>query len=131
MYLLRWIIWLLVVMAVACQSANETPAPTATFAPRFEIEGTFQVGQCVKVTRPTNLRFGPGVDYPVMINIPVRAQPNIHILELGIVGRTCQHPSQCNVQDEGWWWPVEVQWLDTGDIDKGWLWQGEFKSCSG
>jgi hypothetical protein len=123
------LVMLLAVVLAACQPAAQTPAPTVTFTPRFEEQEAYNTGQCIRVTRPTYLRLGPGVRYPILTNIPVRLQPPIHIIESGVVGNTCADPNQCSLRDEGWWWPVEIHWLDTGDVDQGWVRQADLKAC--
>ncbi len=127
--IIKRFLWVILGILAACQPVVETPAPTPTFTPRFEVQLDFELGQCIKVTRPTYLRFGPGIEYPVSTNIPVRSQPPMHIFDTPITGTTCSDPTQCSLRDEGWWWPVEVDWPDTDDVDQGWLWQADFKAC--
>lgn len=108
-------------------SPESLQIPTST--PRQENQSAFAAGQCVHTTRATYLRFGPGLDYPVITNIPSRPQPAIHIIADPQRGLICAQAGVCNPRDEGWWWPVQVSWPDNGDVDRGWLWQGEIKPC--
>lgn len=111
-------------------SHQTPPAVLATFAPTQITPAAFTINQCVKVTRPTNLRFGPGIDYPVFTNIPARPQPPMTIIDNPIIGLTCSDVSNCQPYVEDWWWPVQLIWPDTGDIDRGWLSQSDLKPCA-
>lgn len=113
----------------ALPAREESASPTATSTPRREERGDFNTGQCVRVVRPTYLRFGPGIDFPVFTNVPAQPQPPMTIIEAPRIGLTCFESTQCNPRDEGWWWPVQITWPDTGDQDRGWLWQGDLKAC--
>lgn len=117
-------LWLAVAPHQAPSAVSMTAAPTQI------IHRGFTVNQCVKVIRPTNLRFGPGIDYPVFTNIPARPQPAMTIIDNPITGLTCSDAANCQPYVEDWWWPVQLIWADTGDIDRGWLWQGDLKSCT-
>lgn len=113
----------------ASQNAVPEAAVLSTPTASHEVQENYAVGDCVRVTKPTYLRFGPGVDYPVMTNIQVRQQPFISVLSEPVAGLVCTNSAQCNPHDEGWWWTVNIRWPDTGDIDNGWLWQGEIQPC--
>jgi hypothetical protein len=108
------------------ESADTAPIMTATLF--RETKGIAHWGMCQGDAKH-NLRFGPGLNYPVYTNIPVRPQPSIHILDAARAGLIRSNGGQCNPRDEGWWWLIQVSWMDTGDLDQGWLWQGEFKAC--
>ncbi|MBZ0282110.1 MAG: hypothetical protein K8L97_15325 [Anaerolineae bacterium] len=114
--------------AVAPRQAPPVVLPTA--APTQITRTPFTINQCVKVTRPTNLRFGPGIDYPVFTNIPARPQPPMTIIDNPIIGLTCSDASNCQPYIEDWWWPVQLIWADTGDVDRGWLSQSDLKPCA-
>lgn len=119
----------LVLWFVASQR-RALPIASTTSPPTQIAPAAFTINQCVKVTRPTNLRFGPGIDYPVFTNIPARPQPPMTIIDNPIIGLTCSDVSNCQPYIEDWWWPVQLIWADTGDIDRGWLSQSDLKPCA-
>lgn len=117
------------VWLAAPRAGTEIAQALPTVTPSHEARTDYAVGECVKIIRPTYLRLGPGVDYGAYTNIPVRPQPPMTIIDKARAGLICPNAGQCNLRDEGWWWPVQINWGDTGDIDRGWLWQGEIRPC--
>jgi len=118
------------VLWLASSQRRSLPIDSMTPSPTQITRITFTINQCVKVTRPTNLRFGPGIDYPVFTNIPARPQPAMTIIDNPITGLTCSDAANCQPYVEDWWWPVQLIWADTGDIERGWLSQSDLKPCA-